>query len=120
MVHRHRTQLVAVGGSLRGHCTLSLGRWSSVSVAQRSGRGGLGFRPGETETGFAWAGTRGQRAGRWCPGVDGIVPCRLGCRARLGSGLVHGNGSALWALWVARWHDTDKVGARSTAKLVQI
>jgi hypothetical protein len=70
----------------------------AVSVAQRSGREGLGFRPGETETGFAWAGTRGQGAGRWWQGVDGIVSCRFGCRARLGSGLVHGN--ALRALRV--------------------
>jgi hypothetical protein len=76
-----RVELDAEGGVSGRHCRLSLGMWLAVSVVQRSGRGGLGFRPCVTETGLAWVGTRGQGARRWWQRVDGIVPCRFGCRA---------------------------------------
>jgi hypothetical protein len=55
-----RVALDVEGGVSGWHCRLSLGMWSAVLVAQRSGRGGLGLRPCVTETGLAWVGTRGQ------------------------------------------------------------
>jgi hypothetical protein len=77
-----RRVILDVEGCVSGrHCRLSLGMWSAVSVAQRSGRGGLRFRPCVTETGLAWVGTHGQGARRWGQRVDGIVPCQFGCRA---------------------------------------
>jgi hypothetical protein len=70
------TRLASVGGVLGLRCTLSpaVGWW--LSVAKRSGRGGLGFRPGATETGLAWVGTIGQGARRGCRRVCSLVPCR--------------------------------------------
>jgi hypothetical protein len=76
-----RAELDVEGGVSGRHCGPSLGVGLAVSVAQRSGRGGLGFRLGVTKTGLPWVGTLGQGARRWWPGVDGTVPCRFGCRA---------------------------------------
>jgi hypothetical protein len=77
----HWKRLADAGGGLGRYRRLSLRRWLAVSVAQQPGRDGLGFRPGETETGLAWVGTRRQGAGRWWQGVDGTVPCWFGRRA---------------------------------------
>jgi hypothetical protein len=75
------TQLASVGGVLGRRCTLSPAVWWRLSVAEWSGRGGLGFRPGVTEIGLPWVGTTGQGARRGWHGVDVIMPCRFGCGA---------------------------------------
>jgi hypothetical protein len=76
-----QAELDGEGGVSGRHCGPSLGVGVAVSVAQRSGRGGLGFRPGVTETGLPWVGSLGQGARRGWHGVDVTVPCRFGCRA---------------------------------------
>jgi hypothetical protein len=56
------TQLASVGGALGRRCTLSPAVWLRLSVVERCGRGGLGFRRCATENGLAWVGTHGQGA----------------------------------------------------------
>jgi hypothetical protein len=75
------TRLALVGGVLGRRCTLSPAVMWWLLVAEQSGRGGLGFRPGVTEIGLPWVGTLGQGARRGWHGVDVTVPCRFGCRA---------------------------------------
>jgi hypothetical protein len=52
----------------------------ALSVAQRCGRGGLGFRPCATETGLAWVGTRGRATSFGQPATVHPTPCHLAAR----------------------------------------
>jgi hypothetical protein len=72
----HRAELDGEGGVSGRHCEPSLGVGLAVSVAQRSGRGGLGFRPGVTETGLAGVGLSDTGPGRGWHRVCGTVSCK--------------------------------------------
>jgi hypothetical protein len=71
-----RAELDGKGGVSGRHCEPSLGVGLAVSVAQRSGRGGLRFRPGVTETGLAGVGLIDPGPGRGWHRVCGMVSCR--------------------------------------------
>jgi hypothetical protein len=71
-----RAELDGEGGVSGRHCGSSLGVGLAVSLAQRSGRGSLGFRPGVTETGLAGVGLSDAGPGRGWHRVCGTVPCR--------------------------------------------
>jgi hypothetical protein len=72
----HRPELDGEGGVSGRHCEPSLGVGLAVSMAQRFGRGGLGFRPGVTKTGLAGVRLSDAGPGRGWHHVCGMVPCK--------------------------------------------
>jgi hypothetical protein len=88
-----------VDGVWGRHCAPSLGDRLAVSVAGRFRHGTSGFRvAGGKTVGRGSVSVRGS-AGRGWGDVEGSMPCRCMCRARLDKVQVHENGTrALGAL----------------------
>jgi hypothetical protein len=101
MVLHQRSPLVVVGGRVGRHGELSPGNGQKVSVTGCVEREWVGFREGRKETVRGEGVTVHSKAGRWCHGVSGSMPCRCVCGVGLGEAQVHRN-TAVRSAWTGR------------------